>query len=108
MTIASLTGPARYSDSTLTQNAQPNPTLIGTMRRAKSSRPVRRWIRGHSLANAHSIAGANRNGYEYRCRKIRVGTDSVQKAAGSACDTGISPQKAGSMCNGAYVALNRK
>ena len=60
------TRPARASTNHVTvptQMRQPTSTLTGTIRRARPSSRVPRWTRGHSRANAHRNAGANRNGY---------------------------------------------
>ena len=88
--------------------AKGSATPIGTMRYARSSSRVRRWTRGHSLANAHSTAGANANGYAYRWKKTRVGAGSPEGTMCSRSGGGIPQRMAGRMCNGATVALSRK
>ena len=61
-----VTALVKYGEASPPHSAKPSIMLTDTMRRAKSSRPVRRWSRGHSRANAHRNAGANANGYAYR------------------------------------------
>ena len=75
--------------------AQPIATLTGTITRARSSRRVRRWTWGHSLANAHRNAGdiASTSGYD-KCRNTTVGRGTSRKRKPRHGEWQRLPQKA--------------